>query len=111
MVYFVCVIEDFVDYFLLSVVILDIDYFKVINDIYGYDVGDDVLVYIIKLMKVFVRVIDIVVCIGGEEFFIIFLSVNLSDVVKFVEKMCVYIENNLYKSVEIEYRIMVSFGV
>ena len=110
-VYFARATEDPADYFPLSVVILDIDHFKVINDTYGHDVGDDVLVYITKLMKASVRATDIVARTGGEEFLIIFPSVNLSDAVKLAEKMRVHIENNPYKSAEIEHRITASLGV
>ena len=110
-VYFARATEDPADYFPLSVVILDIDHFKVINDTYGHDVGDDVLVYITKLMKASVRATDIVARTGGEEFLIIFPSVNLSNAIKLAEKMRAHIENNPYKSAEIEHRVTASLGV
>lgn len=58
--------------------VVDIDYFKIINDIYGYDIGDEVFIYIICLMKEVVRIIDVVVRIGGEEFLVLFFYVMLS---------------------------------
>lgn len=110
-VYFARATEDPADYFPLSVVILDIDHFKVINDTYGHDVGDDVLVHITKLMKASVRATDIVARTGGEEFLIIFPNVNLSNAVKLAEKMRAHIENNPYKSAEIEHGVTASLGV
>ncbi|WP_157829143.1 GGDEF domain-containing protein [Colwellia sp. 75C3] len=51
-----------------SLVIIDIDYFKKVNDSYGHDVGDEVLVEIAKRLTQSMREQDIVVRWGGEEF-------------------------------------------
>ncbi len=55
----------------LSMLILDIDHFKRINDHYGHDVGDKVLVELSGLLGTVVRDIDLVARIGGEEFGVI----------------------------------------
>jgi diguanylate cyclase (GGDEF)-like protein/PAS domain S-box-containing protein len=55
----------------LSVVMLDIDYFKSINDVYGHRFGDLVLKQFARLIKKVVRRYDIVIRYGGEEFIII----------------------------------------
>jgi diguanylate cyclase (GGDEF)-like protein/PAS domain S-box-containing protein len=52
----------------LSLIMLDIDYFKTFNDEYGHQMGDIVLVTLAKLLKDTVRKIDIVARYGGEEF-------------------------------------------
>ena len=64
--------------FRFSLILMDIDYFKEINDTYGHKGGDIVLRDIGKILKDFVRAEDFVGRIGGEEFGII---VNFSDVV------------------------------
>jgi diguanylate cyclase (GGDEF) domain len=53
----------------LSVVMLDLDHFKQVNDTYGHQVGDQVLIQVADLLRKSVREIDIVGRYGGEEFF------------------------------------------
>lgn len=54
----------------ITVMLMDIDYFKVINDMYGYQVGDEVLKKIAKILNDVVRKEDIVTRYGDEEFII-----------------------------------------
>lgn len=56
---------------IFSIIILDIDYFKSINDNYGHDVGDKVLVEFARVLRTNIRVNDYVARFGGEEFLII----------------------------------------
>lgn len=60
----------------LSVIMLDIDYFKSINDVYGHPFGDLVLRQLAKLIKKTVRRYDIVVRFGGEEFIVLSPGAN-----------------------------------
>lgn len=55
----------------LSAIMIDVDYFKSINDVYGHDFGDIVLKQLAKYLKQMVRRYDIVVRYGGEEFIIL----------------------------------------
>jgi two-component system, cell cycle response regulator len=55
----------------LTLLILDIDHFKRINDTYGHDVGDEVLREFAHRMKEGVRGIDLICRLGGEEFVIV----------------------------------------
>jgi diguanylate cyclase (GGDEF)-like protein len=55
----------------LSIIMIDIDYFKSINDVYGHQFGDLVLRQFAKLLKSEVRIYDTAVRFGGEEFIII----------------------------------------
>jgi len=57
---------------LTAISILDIDHFKQVNDVYGHDVGDNVLQQFVKVIHQFSRKIDIVFRWGGEEFLFIF---------------------------------------
>jgi len=54
----------------LSIIFLDIDHFKAVNDTYGHDVGDEVLVSLSKLLLETMRTGDFVARWGGEEFII-----------------------------------------
>lgn len=55
----------------LTISMLDIDHFKLVNDTYGHAVGDDVLCELSNILKEYVRTPDIVGRIGGEEFLIL----------------------------------------
>ena len=54
-----------------GLIILDIDHFKKINDTYGHNIGDKVLIYITKILRENIREDDIVARWGGEEFVIL----------------------------------------
>jgi len=55
----------------LSLLIIDVDYFKIYNDLYGHLAGDKVLKHLAKLIKDNVRETDLVARYGGEEFTVI----------------------------------------
>jgi len=59
-----------------SVIMLDIDYFKSINDVYGHQFGDLVLKQFARQLKRIVRKYDMVIRFGGEEFIIISYGTN-----------------------------------
>ena len=72
----------------LAVLFIDIDKFKSINDSYGHDVGDQVLLMVANRLKSFVRDEDIVSRWGGDEFVCLLLEVKQeADVTHLAEKM------------------------
>lgn len=72
---------------MMSFIMLDIDDFKKINDIYGHDVGDEVLKKVAKLLEgVFKRNRDIVSRWGGEEFLVAFDGEGQNVINKFFNK-------------------------
>lgn len=60
----------------MTFLLLDIDYFKIINDKYGHDVGDNVLKKFTEVIRSILRKNDILVRYGGEEFLIILLGAD-----------------------------------
>jgi len=70
-----------------SLIIIDIDHFKAVNDSYGHQVGDDVLVKVAKVIKSHIRATDIVGRWGGEEFLMICPETDLTSSSKLAEKI------------------------
>ncbi|OYQ62536.1 GGDEF domain-containing protein [Pseudanabaena sp. SR411] len=72
----------------LALMFIDLDKFKDINDSYGHDIGDQVLITVAKRLQDFVRGEDIVSRWGGDEFICILLNIKLEDeVVNLAKKM------------------------
>lgn len=95
----------------LSILLLDIDYFKQVNDNFGHGVGDDVLVMFYKACKEAVRSGDVVARIGGEEFVIILPNSELHSATQFAERLRKKIEELTIKVDEKVIKLTVSIGV
>ncbi len=72
----------------LCVLVLDIDHFKKVNDTYGHDAGDAVLVSFASLLISKVRKEDVVCRLGGEEFIIVLPSAPLEHAIARAESIC-----------------------
>lgn len=70
-----------------SLILIDLDNFKIINDVYGHGVGDRVLSLLSQLLKENLRKADIPARWGGEEFLILLRNVNLSQALQVAEKL------------------------
>ena len=92
----------------MSLIMIDIDYFKDINDTYGHNVGDKVIVQISQALLKVLRSIDIVCRWGGEEFLILLPAVDLDNARIIAEKLRVYIQNLEIENIG---RVTSSFGV
>lgn len=70
-----------------SIILLDIDHFKSVNDTYGHPVGDTVLVEVSKALKSHLRSYDLVGRWGGEEFLVICSDTTVDDASIVAEKL------------------------
>ncbi len=59
-----------------AVLMLDVDFFKMVNDTYGHDVGDRVIVALAKVLKTSIRESDLAIRYGGEEFVVMLHNAN-----------------------------------
>lgn len=91
-----------------SVLLLDIDYFKKINDTFGHDKGDLVIKKISSLMQKNIRNTDICARWGGEEFLILAPNSDLNGAIKLANNLKELIENSEF---EINSNVTVSIGV
>lgn len=96
----------------LSMIMADIDLFKVINDTYGHLAGDFILKEIASELQKCVRTeMDWVARYGGEEFLICLPNTDKEDAIEIAERMRRKIENSVYDYEGIKIKITVSFGV
>ena len=96
----------------LSLLMIDFDNFKTINDQFGHQNGDMILHDVGLLMKERIRSSDILARYGGEEFAIILPKTNAADGCNLAENLRLEVENNVFVSPDdIKFRITVSIGV
>lgn len=91
-----------------SLALLDIDFFKKINDTYGHQTGDKVLVELAKLLKANIRENDHVGRWGGEEFLIICPNISHIDLLQLIERVKSTIKSYDFDEVG---KLTVSFGL
>jgi diguanylate cyclase (GGDEF)-like protein/hemerythrin-like metal-binding protein len=95
----------------LSIMLLDIDHFKRINDNYGHTNGDLALQIFYQLCYRTVRFSDIVVRIGGEEFIILMPDTKLTQAAEFAEKIRKTVDNSAIDLTNATVHLTVSIGV
>jgi len=92
----------------MSLILVDIDHFKNVNDTYGHNEGDKVLTKIAEIIKNNLRENDIVARWGGEEFVILLSNTKLSGAFLLAEKLRKKIEIDIILK---QKKITASFGV
>ena len=95
----------------LSISMLDIDYFKTINDTYGHTVGDDVLRNLAVELREHIRYPDTIGRYGGEEFLIVLPHSPLQAAADQAERLCRLVRSWVIKSGAREFAVTVSIGV
>jgi two-component system cell cycle response regulator len=95
----------------LSLAMIDIDFFKKVNDTYGHAVGDEVLKAISKRYADSVRSTDLVARYGGEEFAVMMPETELDDAVVFAEKIRALVEDTPIETQAGPIQATVSLGV
>lgn len=95
----------------LSFIILDIDFFKEVNDRFGHLAGDEVLKNISRICRKTIRASDLLGRFGGEEFIILMPETHIEDAVSLAGRICKNIESSkiLYNGQSIN--VTVSLGV
>jgi diguanylate cyclase (GGDEF)-like protein len=94
-----------------TIMMLDIDYFKKVNDTYGHLAGDFVLKEIAKIIKDSIRKSDICGRFGGEEFVIVLPNTKLSGAMKLAERIRETIQNHTFDFNGKKINVTVSIGI
>ena len=95
---------------LFGVIFIDIDKFKLVNDLHGHLVGDQVLIKIVQKLKKGLRETDIVGRWGGDEFVVLIKNVNTNSIQRVVAKISEVINNSFIQTDKGLLKITCSFG-
>ena len=92
----------------LSIISLDIDHFKNVNDSHGHDYGDTVLITLASILSDSIRTCDMVARIGGEEFLIILPQISKDSAYQVAERIRTTVSEYNFTKLE---QLTVSMGV
>lgn len=95
----------------LCVIIVDIDHFKQINDTYGHQKGDEVIVRFAQIIQNTVRGADVVIRSGGDEFVILLPDASLQVSIDVAERLTAAIEANIIPHPDGQFTISATCGV
>jgi diguanylate cyclase (GGDEF)-like protein len=94
-----------------SVLLIDVDYFKKVNDVHGHFVGDDVLVEVAQLLQHALRDSDLIGRYGGEEFLALLPMTNLIEAQVLAERLREQVANSEKIKLKHGFGVTVSIGV
>lgn len=95
----------------LSLILLDIDHFKRINDAHGHDMGDTALTRIAQILRREIRAEDTIARFGGEEFLVLAPNTDLASALDLAERMRTHIAAEQFESGGQPWSVTASFGV
>jgi len=95
----------------LCLIMIDLDYFKQVNDTYGHQAGDEVLSEFAKIIAGIIRMSDIVARYGGEEFVVILPELDLESGGKIAERIRAAVASTVFLPNGPAFKITASFGV
>lgn len=95
----------------LSVLIIDIDHFKKINDTYGHPVGDAVLKGVADKIRKTIRNIDISARYGGEEFAVILIGTDERGAMNMAERLRKAVMNKTFSADKNTFNVTISIGI
>lgn len=95
----------------MTLIMMDLDYFKKVNDTYGHDVGDSILIDLSNIFKAHVRESDLVIRYGGEEFLIILPDTHAEDGFLVAEKIRKAVEAFQFKAGSVLINKTISAGL
>ena len=95
----------------MGMLICDLDLFRRVNEEYGHYVGDQILKALAAILLVSVRMSDIIIRYGGEEFLILLTDCEMEKAAEVAEKLRIIVEEQLFRVENISIRTTLSIGV
>lgn len=95
----------------LTLMILDLDHFKQVNDTHGHMKGDEVLIQIAHTLKEQIRIYDIAARFGGEEFMVILPETDVKSALIVAERIRKSIQKLNFKSTKGKFSVTSSIGI
>ncbi len=95
----------------VSMLMLDLDHFKAVNDTYGHEIGNQVLQGASRQLRRLVRDTDLVARYGGEEFAIVCPQTNVEDAAQLAERIRLALAQHVRVSAHPQLAVTVSIGV
>lgn len=95
----------------IGLIMCDLDYFKQVNDIYGHNIGDEILKKTADVIRQCVRSSDLVIRFGGEEFLLITLDIEENETMEIAEKIRKAMEETKFKVFDGVIKKTISLGI
>ncbi|ART78853.1 ligand-binding sensor domain-containing diguanylate cyclase [Oceanisphaera avium] len=95
----------------LTLVVIDIDYFKHVNDTWSHAVGDQVLKIVADIIVKEIREVDIPARWGGEEFTVLLADTDISEALPICERVRLAVMNYDYSLIDEKFKLTISLGV
>lgn len=95
----------------MALLILDVDYFKAVNDTHGHDVGDHALTGIAAVLRSSVREVDIVARYGGEEFVVLLPDAPPAEAAVVADRIGSQLRANVLDCGSVQIRVTASIGL
>lgn len=94
-----------------ALVLIDVDSFKSINDGFGHQFGDEVLIRLVKMAKQCLRKDDLLARIGGDEFALILPEMEPEGAWRVCERLRKSLESHVFSSGNVSVRVTISLGI
>ncbi len=94
-----------------AVLMIDIDFFKMVNDTYGHDVGDTVIKELARILKTNIRSADMAIRYGGEEFLVLLYNPEKSKVLDIAQNLADKFKNIEFQAGNVSFKKTLSIGI
>ena len=95
----------------LSIMVLDIDHFKHVNDTYGHATGDTAIKFLAATIKTIIRTADVAARFGGDEFVVLMPETNIEQALKSAHRLRLYLAERTIPASQHRFHFTLSLGV